>query len=38
VRTAIDFRRLYATLLDRWLEIPSSDVLQGQFEPLPIFG
>jgi uncharacterized protein (DUF1501 family) len=38
VRTAIDFRRLYATLLDRWLEIPSGDVLQGAFEPLPIFG
>jgi uncharacterized protein (DUF1501 family) len=38
VRTAIDFRRLYATLLDRWLEISSSDVLQGRFEPLPIFG
>lgn len=37
VQTAIDFRRVYATLLDRWLEVPSAAVLDGQFEPLELF-
>lgn len=30
-----DFRCVYATLLDRWLEIPSQKVLGSQFEPVP---
>jgi uncharacterized protein (DUF1501 family) len=33
---AIDFRRVYATLLDRWLDCPSDKVLGQKFEPLPV--
>lgn len=31
-----DFRRVYATVLDRWLGCPSEPVLGGKFEPLGI--
>jgi uncharacterized protein (DUF1501 family) len=31
-----DFRRVYATLLDRWLEIDSRRVLGGAFEHLAL--
>ncbi len=31
-----DFRRVYATVLDRWLSFESRAVLDGQFEPLDI--
>lgn len=31
-----DFRRVYATMLDRWLQSPSEPVLNGRFEPLGI--
>jgi uncharacterized protein (DUF1501 family) len=33
---AIDFRRVYATLLDRWLGCPGEKVLGEKFEPLPV--
>jgi len=33
---AIDFRRLYATVLERWLEVPPRDVLDTAFEPMPV--
>jgi len=33
---AIDFRRVYATLLDRWLNCPSAKILGDQFEHLPV--
>jgi uncharacterized protein (DUF1501 family) len=33
---AIDFRRVYATLLDRWLNCPSDKVLGEKFERLPV--
>jgi uncharacterized protein (DUF1501 family) len=33
---AIDFRRLYATLLERWLEVPPRDVLDTAFETMPL--
>ncbi len=33
---AIDFRRVYATLLDRWLSCPSEKVLGEKYEPLPV--
>ncbi len=33
---AIDFRRIYATLLDLWLGCEASGVLRGSFEPLPV--
>ena len=29
-----DFRSVYATLLDHWLNIPSEPVLGGAFRPL----
>ena len=32
----LDFRSVYATLLDKWLEIPSAGVLGGKFETLGI--
>ena len=33
---AIDFRRIYATLLDGWLKCPAEKVLGEKFEPLPV--
>jgi uncharacterized protein (DUF1501 family) len=33
---AIDFRRVYATLLDRWLDCPSDRVLSAEFAHLPL--
>ena len=35
-RHAIDFRRIYATILDQWLGCPSQQVLDESFDPLPI--
>ena len=32
-----DFRRVYATALERWLDCPAEKVLGGKFETLPIF-
>lgn len=34
----VDFRQVYATLLDRWLNAPSQKILNGSFQPLPLFG
>ena len=34
---AIDFRRVYATVLDRWLGLPAEATLGAKFEPLPLF-
>jgi uncharacterized protein (DUF1501 family) len=33
---ALDFRRVYATVLDQWLGCPSGKVLAGKFEHLPV--
>jgi uncharacterized protein (DUF1501 family) len=33
---SIDFRRIYATLLDDWLDCPSAPVLGDNIEPLPL--
>lgn len=30
-----DFRRVYATILDRWLNVPSEKILSSKHEPLP---
>jgi uncharacterized protein (DUF1501 family) len=30
-----DFRQVYATFLDRWLEIPSQPILGGDYRPVP---
>ena len=34
---AIDFRRVYATVLDRWLKLPADATLGASIEPLPLF-
>jgi uncharacterized protein (DUF1501 family) len=36
VRYTVDFRRVYATLLDRWLGCDSNAVLGAKFEPLDL--
>jgi uncharacterized protein (DUF1501 family) len=33
---ALDFRSVYATVLERWWGVPSVDVLGGRFEALPL--
>jgi uncharacterized protein (DUF1501 family) len=32
----VDFRRVYATLLDRWLGVPHGRVLSAAFDPMPV--
>ncbi|HET7033787.1 MAG TPA: DUF1501 domain-containing protein [Casimicrobiaceae bacterium] len=34
---ALDFRSVYATVLDRWWGIPSSPIIGGRFAPVPFF-
>jgi uncharacterized protein (DUF1501 family) len=36
LKWSIDFRRIYASLLENWLGLPSRDALGGAFEPLPL--
>jgi uncharacterized protein (DUF1501 family) len=36
LKTTVDFRRVYATLLDGWLGLPSIGPLGGTFEVLPL--
>jgi uncharacterized protein (DUF1501 family) len=38
LKMSIDFRRVYATVLEEWLELPANTVLGGTFEPLQLFG
>lgn len=33
---AVDFRSVYATLLDGWLGVPSADIIGSGFAPLPL--
>ena len=33
---ALDFRRIYATLLDRWLGVAHSEILGSAFDPMPV--
>ncbi len=35
LRVTTDFRRVYATLLERWLEVEAAPILDGRWEPLP---
>jgi uncharacterized protein (DUF1501 family) len=35
-KPSIDFRRVYATVLENWLGLPSEDPLGGPFAPLPL--
>jgi uncharacterized protein (DUF1501 family) len=37
VKMSVDFRRVYAAVLDTWLGLPSRTALGGRFEPLPLF-
>jgi hypothetical protein len=37
LRTGIDFRQVYATILEKWLSLPSQPVLRGVFEKLSLF-
>ncbi|QDV39196.1 DUF1501 domain-containing protein [Tautonia plasticadhaerens] len=36
--TAVDFRRVYATVLSGWMGLPAGAALGGEFEPLPLLG
>jgi uncharacterized protein (DUF1501 family) len=36
LRVGLDFRQVYATVLDEWLGLPSRAVLNGRFERLPL--
>jgi len=37
LKHGIDFRNVYATLLQEWLETPSKPILRQQFKTMPIF-
>ena len=37
LKTVIDFRRIYATILEDWLSLPAKAALGGNFERLPLF-
>jgi len=34
LKMSIDFRRVYATILQNWLNVPVKEVLTGDFEPI----
>jgi uncharacterized protein (DUF1501 family) len=36
LRRSLDFRQVYATVLEDWLGLPAKEVLGGPFEPLPL--
>jgi uncharacterized protein (DUF1501 family) len=36
LKPAVDFRRVYATVLEGWLGLPSGPALGGTFETLPL--
>jgi uncharacterized protein (DUF1501 family) len=36
-KMTMDFRRVYAAVLESWLGLPSREALAGAFEPLPLF-
>jgi uncharacterized protein (DUF1501 family) len=38
LKMGIDFRRVYASVLEDWLGLPSEPALHGKFERLPLFG
>jgi len=38
IRYNTDFRSVYASLLQNWLQTPSVPILGRQFSPLPILG
>jgi uncharacterized protein (DUF1501 family) len=38
LKHAIDFRQLYATVIERWFGVSSQEVLGGKYEPITLFG
>ena len=36
LKWSVDFRCVYATLLDRWLKLPSGEILDGRFGTLSL--
>ena len=36
LKVAVDFRRIYASLLEGWLGLPAAPALGGTFEPFPL--
>jgi uncharacterized protein (DUF1501 family) len=37
LRRSLDFRQVYATVLEDWLGLPAKEALGGTFERLPLF-
>jgi uncharacterized protein (DUF1501 family) len=37
LKFSVDYRQVYASVLERWLEIDSHPILGGRFEPLDLF-
>jgi uncharacterized protein (DUF1501 family) len=37
LRMGIDFRQVYASVLEKWLSVPSNGILEGNYAPLPLF-
>ncbi len=37
LKVGIDFRQIYATVLEDWLGLPAKAALGGTFEPMPLF-
>jgi uncharacterized protein (DUF1501 family) len=37
LRMSVDFRSVYATVLEKWLNVPSSSILEGSFQTLGLF-
>jgi hypothetical protein len=37
VRRSLDFRQVYATVLENWLRLPAKQALGMDFGPLPLF-
>jgi uncharacterized protein (DUF1501 family) len=37
LRTSLDFRQVYASLLEDWLGLPTGEALGGSFAKLPLF-
>lgn len=38
VKSNIDFRRVYATILQKWLDVPAKKILRGEYQSLNLFG
>jgi uncharacterized protein (DUF1501 family) len=37
LKVGLDFRQVYATVLEDWLGLPARTVVGGEFERLPVF-